>query len=108
MVKVYSKMSVKDNYTLDELRRAKFMEIKSADTRENSFFDQNGLFLKLQKYYPRGKCHLTVYYGLIGNELIDKFMNGMKVGKTEELVGKIILGIVNKDKPALDGVCAYD
>jgi hypothetical protein len=110
MVKVYSVNDVKKNYTLDELKRAVFMYIKSAAFNENGDGERDKLYLELQKYYPRGKCHLNVYYEFaawVGEKFMKEGM-GVSVNEPDKLVGKVILGIVNKNKPVLDGLCAYN
>jgi hypothetical protein len=108
MTKVYHSRGIRKNYTFDELKRAKWMEIKSAELYENAYGNKEGLFLSMQQHYPRGKCHLTVYYKLLGKEIPNEFMKSLKTKISKELVGKLILGIVNKERPILDGLCGWD
>jgi hypothetical protein len=108
MTKIYQNMEIRDKCTPDELMRAKFIEIKAARFCEKAFGEEDGLFLELQKYPKKGQVNLILYYGFVG-DICNKFMKkGMKVKKTEDLVGRIIMGILNKDKPLLDGLLAYD
>jgi hypothetical protein len=108
MTKVYTAIEIRPNYTLDELKRGKFMEIKSAMLYEKASDNKDIFILGLQRYPRKGQVHLTKYFTFLG-DIGNKFMKeGVGVDRVDELLGKVIMGIVNKKEPFLDGLCGWD
>lgn len=79
-------------------------KIKSAKVLEQAFQGKGALFLDLRKSLgSKTGCS----YGLIG-KVHEEFKKDMNVGKIEELVGKTVIGYINKNQPVLQGISIVD
>jgi len=100
MTKIFKNYSVVDETSLLPETEMHAFTIDKARILSHVYEGEDVLCLSLKKNSDNFSCH----YGLMGNEIKNQFMSDMKVGGIEELLGRIIIGFVNKDEEILQGL----
>jgi len=77
------------------------LSIESAQIIPGEYPQKDSLILGLKKYIGK---KVIYHYELIGQDLHDNFKTDIGVGKIEELVGKKVIGFIDKHGEIVSGL----
>lgn len=77
-----------------------YFDVEGVKSFSKLYGDKNSLSLKLKPHFegPDSELGVNSSYGLIGEDYQKEFLEDMGLNKSEELVGKIVLGVIDKEK----------
>ena len=110
MIKMVDKNKLYQNTKIGELETVSgkwVLNFKIEGIRyvEKAYGKEDGLFLDFDSHRMLGDKKYS--YGLAGKVIQNEFFSDMGVNNAEELVGRAVMGIVEKKDKILEGLVAY-
>lgn len=103
-MKVYTHFGITDEKELYPGKIKSIFKITSAQNLPHANDGEDVLGLKMKECLT----NKSFGYGLVDKKTQEEFKNDMKASKIEELVGKKVIGLIDEDKPFLQGIIFYE